>query len=351
MTNYDYYDEFSEIFNSIFNDTNLYQNSTDYFSANDTSAYTTSAYNTSEYSTSAYNTSVYNTTADNASGYNNNTDSSITNGFNEIMSTYMSIGVMLTVIGLTYEVISWCIFKKFRNFRNYVYFNMFLADMLYYVFCLLIIVVGEMIKKESNLTNFLLVVFVCFAQYVSSLCFNFWLLILCYMFYVDYVKVSNVAIRRKYLKSNLFAWGIPFVSGLLIILGSYISSYPFITLFIKSRHAILAILMISNFVLYIKILYFIFRGSEISDKWGCVYKATWIFVISFFILVSSLLQTININNAFVGVGIFVKILDTIILDLYVVIIKGNRELWGEYLKKRSSQGSLVMKSFPKKNIS
>ncbi|KAJ8707467.1 hypothetical protein PYW08_010719 [Mythimna loreyi] len=332
--------------------TNVYNISAHVTSVNHTSAYETSPYNTSAIDTSAFNSSVTNTSAYDTSAFNSSVTntSDDTNIFIEpcVPSAYYLIVfawiiIVLSLTGLLYGVTSWCIIKKFRHLRNYVLLNLMITNMIRY---------SLFVYVESN----------CFLHYIHlvkvqivlylfefwALTFNCWLLVLCYIFYIDFVNVFNKEISRRYLKSNLFAWGVPFAAILLyFITGRLLYAYCSMEILTTPIGISLLLLPVTiSFVVYVMVVYSLFWNSKApastsSDKRRRLYISTLIFVLSNVMVLYCLRDLFEVTDKYVNVlGVFGEFMNIIALDTYFILGKFNRELWQGYFKKRSLQTSL-----------
>lgn len=310
-------------------------------SASDISPYNTSAYNSSAYNISAYNMSAYNTSAYNVSAMGDFDAPCVPSAY--YLVVVACIIVVLSVVGFMYGGTSWLLIKKFRHFRNYVLLNLMVTNVIRY--CLFVYV-------ETN----------CFIDYVHlvrvqyflylfefwALTFNCWLLVLCYIFYVDFVKVFNIDIPRRYLKSNIFAWGVPFIAVLLyFITGRLLYFYCSMEILTTPIGISLLLLPVTiSFVVYVMVVYSLFRSSQAaattaSDKRRRFYISTLIFVISNVMVLYCLRDLFEKSDKYVNVlGVFGEFMNILALDMYFIVGKSNRELWKMYFKKRSLQTSL-----------
>lgn len=111
------------------------------------------------------------------------------------------------LLSFIYGCVSWRLIRKFRNFNNYVYMNAILVNIFR-----LILMSCTVIHCDSKVSNafrsihpsFLFAIF----NFLTAV-YNHWLVVMCYMFYVDIVKVFRKDIKRRYLKSFIFSWGVP----------------------------------------------------------------------------------------------------------------------------------------------
>lgn len=317
------------------------------------------------------NTSVYNNNNHDNSEYNNsfsdnsehNSDTSLysddgPHSFDELvgddgMAIIAWILVVCTLLAIIYGVTSWCLIKKFRVFRNYVILSAIVAKMCLCLFYLLnYYLCIEQMLMEYPVMEVLSAALVLYL----ALSFHCWLLVLCYIFYVDFVKVFRLDIHRRYLKSTLFGWGLPFISNLCLIIPTlffyYYDTNDIITL--DMLHVILILLLLIpvtiNFVIYVIVLYCLFRRSEVGasisfGKWRRFYIASLIFIFSNVIVLVILIEACQIKNlALSTIGEIGDHLNAIALVVYLIVLKSNRVIWREFLNNRSKlQKSLEMK--------
>lgn len=253
------------------------------------------------------------------------------------MDIICGILFILSLIAFVYGVTSWCLIKKFRHFRNYVMLSAITVNTLR-LSCYLIF--------RLAFTHFPLPVEVyifIFADFVYfSLSFHCWLLVLCYIFYVDFVKVFRLDIHRRYLKSSLFAWGIPFVTTFLyFLIKSLLNPDNYAALFSVEIIEFLLLIPVSmSLVIYVTVIYYLFNEGDSgswtsSKKWGRFYVSTLIFILSNLIVLAAIIDILSVRILIVDViGEIGEYLNTIVISIYIMIVKSNRTLWREYVKAK-----------------
>ena len=233
----------------------------------------------------------------------------------------------LSLAVLIYGATSWCLISKFRHFKNYVYLNAVLANFLRIFLCSVILpVFGDTSFGTYHI----------FIYYVGSVQ-TYWLLVICCLCYVDIVKVFNGKTQRRYLKSTLFAWGVPiFTTSLTVfVLPEFLS--PGICYFIGIVFVFIP--MFINVVLYIKIVcsLFDFKASVgDTNHWRRFYIATVVFIFCDAVFLSTAVLNIFVNIPFL-VATVLSDFQVILLDLFVVFLRSNRELWREFYMKRMAK--------------
>lgn len=146
---------------------------------------------------------------------------------------------------------------------------------------------------------------------------------------------------RRYLKSSLFAWGVPilvtfvFSVALPIILLS-VKNYLFQKTFAKILNVFFYISMSLYFIpltinafIYIKVLVTLFKTSGLSKtavKTRRLYIATLIFLLS-----GTVSLTVPIFIVLeIPVLTYVDYLQIVVLDIYFLLVKSNRLIWKEF---------------------
>lgn len=256
----------------------------------------------------------------------------------------------LTLIAFVYGVTSWCLIKKFRHFRNYVILSAITAGLLR----LVTFQIGMSLITRDIVLNYPVVpALVASTMTYFSLSFNCWLLVLCYIFYVDFVKVFRLDIHRRYLKSSLFAWGLSFLSTIIyfiLICLVYVNRLKqFIVTFRIGTIVLLLVPVAISFIIYIAVVYSLFRSNDKGankpfNKWTRFYISTLTFVLSNIIVLAAVIDFFQLEILIVDViGELGEYLNKVALNVYIIIVKGNRNLWFEFLNKKTKQNRLEMK--------
>lgn len=213
-------------------------------------------------------------------------------------------------------VSSWILVKKFRHFKNYLFLTI--------VFNNIDFVVEDVRETESV---WLQIMYGLLFLYFKTTA-NCWLLRLCYEFYVDLVKVFSGDIKKKYIKSNLFAWGPPFliIAFTAGVMPNLDSSGRTAVIYISSLFLILFV----YFLIYLRVLYDLLKTDVHSgSEWGRrVGVASVIFLISgSLLLVLPLRLFFNFPDF---LSIVVVFLQQVVMDLYFFIVRFNRTVWKKY---------------------
>ncbi|CAH0697604.1 unnamed protein product [Spodoptera exigua] len=93
--------------------------------------------------------------------------------------------LVMTLAAFVYGAISWCLIKKFRHFRNFVYINAIVSSLLRLLTVSIIIpcVMQVIVIDDKDILD--ICRYIC--TYFSAVQ-NYWMLVICYIFYVDIVK-------------------------------------------------------------------------------------------------------------------------------------------------------------------
>ena len=242
----------------------------------------------------------------------------------------------LSTITFAIGIASWILINKFRHFKNYLFLNIILNNVLN-------IVLGFFVQEVMKIG-------IVWTQVSFGLTFlyfkmtsHFWLLVLCYVFYVDVVKVFSGEVKRKYLKSVLFCWGLPLI---IIVFDVFIMPH------INSSLKVPAIIYISklffplfiNLLIYIRVLYALFMNNFPHNRFRRFQVATIIFLISgTLFLVMTLRFTVKFPSILSTVLIY---LQPVLMDLYFFLIRSNRKVWKKYYERKikSTLIPLIVKS-------
>lgn len=242
--------------------------------------------------------------------------------------------VVLCLAVLIYGVTSWFLIQKFRHFRNYVYLNAILA-------CLLRLITFSIIYRvfgDSTNDGAVPTIIDFFLKYFTSVQ-SYWLLVICCILYVDIVKVFNGDVNRRFLKSSLFAWGVPLATTVLckfvlpLFLTDEIHFYPQIV--------IINLPLFVNLIIYMKFIHSLFccwygssgDASRNINYWRRFYIATLVFLFSDVAMLFTVFMTKILELSLVAQSILSDI-QVIAIDLFVPLVKCNRELWKAYHVKR-----------------
>lgn len=236
--------------------------------------------------------------------------------------------LVLTILALIYGVTSWCFMKKFRSYRNFVNLNAILAN---FLLNLLATIANYDDDFGFKAPNWLFELFSYPCLYFTTVR-SFWLVVICHMFYVDFVKVFNDPVQKRFLKSSLFAWGIPLlITGMSTLISADL-------IFMHVTKLVLSL----NCILYIVIVYSLYRSFNTSDQtaaniWRRLYIATLIFILSDLIMFLYFIIVLPVfhSEIVLTLGVLLMRLNVIILDVFIVFVKSNRELWYQLYVNRS----------------
>ena len=245
----------------------------------------------------------------------------------------------MTLVTFLYGVTSWYLIRKFRSFNNFVYLNVILVNIMR--LSVLSFTTMHSALELTTLTHFL------FSIYLMTV-YNYWLLVLCYIFYVDVVKVFRKDVKRKFLKSSLFAWGVP----LMVLIGCRLASLIIDVLLegnVEKRllrlvtscifitcNIIPVIINITMFAYLVRSIFCKDTVTEVSKKErrreNCrrLCTATAMFILTNILVMALILWNvfeISFTQRALGLGLHI-----IAFALFVPLVKSNRVIWHEYYK-------------------
>lgn len=262
-----------------------------------------------------------------------------------IAYTYIDYVVLcFTILVFVIGTVSWCTIKKFRHFKNYVFISAILSGALNDIVAALYIGYRFNYSQYVSTYTFLRLRMLYHATITYfSLVKYFWMLVLCWIFYVDIVKVFGGDISRRYFKSSLFSWGIPVILSfplplILLALSNYIEIETTVMICAFFDLAILFLPLLISFGVYVKVICTLFKSSDVSRtavKNRRIYLATLIFLLSgvlFFIMPLWFIVDLPYFILFI-----IKHLQTMTMNVYLLIVKSNRDLWMEYYEKRKNK--------------
>lgn len=244
---------------------------------------------------------------------------------------------LLTFVTFIYGLVSWCLIKEFRSFRNHVLLSAVLASLLRFLAIHLQPFAMVYMKEYMDMDMFGVVISHA-AILFFALAFHCWIAVFCYILYVDYVKVFHLDFNGKYLITNLFAWCISLVeiSG-FVITYLLLGSDGFFKLSVLYVFLIPTLVGLVN---YLAAVYSVFFGRKTEvwtsgKKWGHFGLSTLIFLVSNLFVLVHVCREITLGESliYVVVGVVVESLIALLVLIYFICVKSNRTLWREYLNK------------------
>lgn len=122
-------------------------------------------------------------------------------------------------------------------------------------------------NPSMSLEHFIVLHFMRFLLMYFYLSHHCWLLLLCFIFYVDFVQEFNFDVRNSFLKSSLIGWGVPFITtflyflvGLSLSICAYDNSIVIIAMPIAA--CIIPIPLKVNFIIYLEEVYALFFSTK-----------------------------------------------------------------------------------------
>lgn len=220
------------------------------------------------------------------------------------------------IITCIYGLVSWILIPKWRKFHNYVFQNIIFSGSLHLLTPFALAGLGN-----------------CYFCIFFQTVFNHWLIIATAMFYIDFVKIFNNSIKYRYLKANLFAWILPILVTLMIIL--------------LRLHGLYFGIATScfNFLLYLRVLFALFKSesaivSTANTKLRLGLIATLAFLTTGLVIYLPVIVMIMIddhqhNDLGVLGYLLVNLVSVTLICVYFWMMKYNKEAWKEfiYMKK------------------
>ena len=237
--------------------------------------------------------------------------------------------------------------RKFRNFNNYVYLSATFVNILRLNLVSLIL-----LHCNGHFeTQFDFIAAFKFLSMFFAIVYNNWLVVMCYMFYVDIVKVFKTDITRKYLKSFLFAWGTPItvlsICGLLLFLFNFAenANEEILVSFVGLSIILVCIILpvMTNIYIFIRLLCCLFpckvinacaltKREQVRLNFSRLCTVTIMFVFSNVFVVTFIIWDMFALSELVRIGTFC--LHIVVLTLFIPLVKSNRALWYEYYESR-----------------
>lgn len=264
-----------------------------------------------------------------------------------ILKITLWVGTVSSVITFIYGVVSWCLIKKFRNFRNYVLLGPILAITMC---CLAAHVQVFILASKPHLAETIIFTAIYAFLLYFALVFYCFFIVLCYIFYVDYVKVLHLKINNKYLICSLFVWCFPFVEIFVFFLTRFLTNtYLFPQLFISFDVLYIWVLpLLLSVICYFLVVYSVFCGHK-SESWTSIKRlghfgiATFIFAFSNFSIIVHLSRVLDRDDfILLMVGQIQHYMVALFICIYLIVVRRNRILWGEFLNKKPIQTSTDM---------
>ena len=254
----------------------------------------------------------------------------------------------LTTAALIYGLTSWYLITKFRNYMNFV----FLCAIVTNIYAIPVVMYYEhlstlVMQMKSDVLSSIIGQFL----FIYSMAVrHYWLIIICNMFYVDIVKVFDGHIRRRYLKSNIFGWGVSAVTTIITVICTYVQ----LVIYESTRYIFNVIIFLSsvpvilNCILYIVIVCSLFRNctSSATNIWRRLYITTVIFILSDLFLLSLFIARYlrylraTSHLLYFCTHMFLRYLNPLVLIVYIVGLKSNRELWYEFYVNKLNEWQL-----------
>lgn len=236
---------------------------------------------------------------------------------------------VLSLVTLIVGVASWCIIKKFRNYRNFVFLNGLLSNFLLY----------STLMRFCFVNSSLTYAMYWLSEYLETAKCH-WLVVISHMFYVDIIKVfKRHYFQRRYLKSTLFGWGVPLIP--IVVLAIINLYYYYIFDYIKlmfSMGAMSVIMWAERVISLVMNLFFYFvivfslcrslitRKQTLSNVLRRLYFASLVFILSDILLLCDYVVMLIISSKS-NIDYIVTLLTYLILLVY-------RDIWYDFYVRK-----------------
>lgn len=260
-----------------------------------------------------------------------------------ITYAFGSFNVSSTGVVLIIAILSWFWIPKWRSYMNFIFLNLFLADILLN-FCFMKKILGINLFSHS-LSKFLRLL----GRYVNFVYFC-WLFLFSINIYMDSVHFK-MNLSWKFVKSSVFAWGLPLILHILLRIlkveknhkkhqTCYHSHILHSSLIIK---LILEIILVAvNFCAYFVVIFILYKQRDrgTSSEYRKMFIVTRTFVLCIILwLLSAVLEACiskfnfeNLSDVYSAYFIMYFMQNTY-LKLYFLFSTSNCIRWRKYFVK------------------
>lgn len=273
---------------------------------------------------------------------------------------------LYTIIYITLSwicILLWLKIAEWHKFSNYVFLNLTLAFTVRYFTPILpyILHIYRLIDSYDFVYKTFYYLFTFFGY---SLCC--WLTVMSVVIYNNIVKIYNSDMDKKYLMSSLFAWGLP----LIITLWRYVYENYLALTFKRRFNSLLfyivfhtkylsLLIVILNVLVFVRVLISLLRRSNLRSTNRNTFRqklqvVIFAFISSGIIMMLNLIIQFSISLskgfdlylipsmplsfiAIVLVVEFVGILQMLLLSVFVLFSKSNRQIYRQYFRNRRAR--------------
>lgn len=251
---------------------------------------------------------------------------------------FTSSGIVLII-----ATISWILIPRWRSFKNFIFFNLFVTDVLLN-FCFMDKYFGANIF-DHFLSKYLRLL----GRYVNFVYFC-WLFLFSINIYMDSVHFK-INLTWKFVKSSVFAWGLPLILHFLLRIlkvkeghvknhachrHRHLHSYLIIKLILEM------ILLAVNFCAYLVVILLLVkqreRGTTLEYRKIFIVTRTFILCIVLWLLSVVLEACIskfnseNLSDVY-STYFIMQCTQNVYLKLYFLLSKSNCKRWRKYFRK------------------
>lgn len=246
-----------------------------------------------------------------------------------------------TAMVLVFATLSWILIPKWRTYSNFIFSNLFLTDILLYL-CFINWYSNAKISFQHVERSLHL-----FGRYVNFVYFC-WLFVFSINIYMEVVHFK-LNLTRKFVKSSVFAWGLPLILHIMLLLLRVTDPKPHLchppsphhlhsSLVIKLTLEI--VLLVVNLIGYIAVLIILImqkiRDDSLAGNKICVVTRT--FVLCFVLWVLSVILEACISKRDILSDVYstyfiMHCTQMTYLKVYFLLLKTNRKRWKKYFRK------------------
>lgn len=247
------------------------------------------------------------------------------------------LDILVSITTLSYGFVSWTLLLKWRTFKNYVLLNVAIAAFLKH---LLEHIINNYVYDNYYVYFYFYIIFV-FA-------YSFWMLIMSAMFYSSIVKIFQPPRNGRFLKSALVAWGIPVCLGVIYcVMTKYDWNCGILHVFKFLIFTLLPnLIQLTVFFMYMTVLWNLMKSSGVrrSNQNLCVkvQLATLLLLMSG--VTSIACQIVDAfksdRTVFTLLIENVDLISNIIVCVWMLGTKSNRDLWSDCYRNRSRKRSV-----------
>lgn len=266
-----------------------------------------------------------------------------------IRNMFGYFNVFSTGIVLIIAITSWILIPRWRSYRNFIFFNLFLTEVLL-IFCFMDKYFDANVFFHS-LSKFLRLL----GRYVNFVYFC-WLFLFSINIYMDSVHFK-INLTWKFVKSSAFAWGLPLILNILLIIVNVVIKRKTSEDHKKNHHchrhhhlnssliiklALEIILLAVNFCAYLAAIFILLKQRDRgpSSEYRRIYIVTRTFVICIVLwLISVVLEASiskfhsnNLSDVY-STYFIMHCTQNIYLKLYFLLSKSNCKRWRKYFRQ------------------